>query len=211
MSTFCPFHLSHLTIIAGWRRVSWESLCALPPAEAFLYWWLSEHSSVSPSHASTLRSWSSHHSGTRMMSNQNGLQRGTWASQLRKWLGVSRLRFWSDLLQRLEPRKWFFIIYGAITIVWGGFIWIRFPDSPMTSPFLSMDDRVLAIERVRQKKTSISNSEWKWYQFWEAMRDPHTWFQLSPWFYGLFRLVVFHPLDWLSSRDLDSLPSTLPC
>lgn len=78
-----------------------------------------------------------------------------------------------------NPWMWFFIIYGAISIVWGAFLVYYLPDTPMTARWLSLPDRAMAVERVRENKTGITNGLWKWYQFWECIRDPTTWFQFS--------------------------------
>jgi ACS family allantoate permease-like MFS transporter len=63
-----------------------------------------------------------------------------------------------------NPWRWFFIIYGAITVLWGFVLYMWFPDSPMTARWLSEEDRVLAVERVRENRTGIVNTEWKWEQ-----------------------------------------------
>ena len=68
-----------------------------------------------------------------------------------------------------NPWMWFFIIYGSVTVVWGFFLLWWFPDSPMTARWLSEDDRVLAVERVRENRTGIANSEWKWDQYVRAV------------------------------------------
>lgn len=79
---------------------------------------------------------------------------------------------------------WFFIIFGVITTVFGFVLWYYLPDTPMNARWLSENDRVLAIERVRENRTGIANDHWKWYQFREALLDPATWFIFSVSFLG---------------------------
>lgn len=76
-----------------------------------------------------------------------------------------------------HPWMWFFILFGALSVIWGVFLIYYLPDSPMEARWLSIEERAVAVERVRENKTGIINSVWKWYQFWECLRDPFTWFQ----------------------------------
>ena len=78
-----------------------------------------------------------------------------------------------------QPWMWFFIVFGCISTIWGVFLVYYLPDSPMDAKFLTVADRTIAVERVRENKTGIQNQLWKWYQFWECLRDPFTWFQFS--------------------------------
>lgn len=70
---------------------------------------------------------------------------------------------------------WYFIIFGAFTILYGFFLLFFIPDSPMTARWLSDRDRALALARVRLNRTGIMNRKFKWYQVREAMLDPQTW------------------------------------
>ncbi|EMR68638.1 putative permease of the major facilitator superfamily protein [Eutypa lata UCREL1] len=70
---------------------------------------------------------------------------------------------------------WFFLIFGAITILYGTFMLYYLPDSPMTARWLSEADRAMAIERVRSNRTSIENHVWKWSQFKECILDVQCW------------------------------------
>ncbi|KAI0378796.1 major facilitator superfamily transporter allantoate [Hypomontagnella monticulosa] len=70
---------------------------------------------------------------------------------------------------------WYFIIFGAFTILFGVFLFFFIPDSPMTARWFSERDRALALARVRQNRTGIMNHEVKWYQVKEALLDPQTW------------------------------------
>lgn len=49
------------------------------------------------------------------------------------------------------------------------------PDNQMNARWLSKEDRVLAIERIRVNQQGVGNKHFKWYQFREALLDPLTW------------------------------------
>ncbi|KAJ9157765.1 Major facilitator superfamily transporter allantoate [Pleurostoma richardsiae] len=77
---------------------------------------------------------------------------------------------------------WFFIIFGAITIIYGSFLFYYLPDSPMNARWLSDHERALAVERVRSNRTSIENHVWKWSQFRECMFDIQCWILVATFF-----------------------------
>ncbi|KAH8648616.1 putative MFS transporter [Xylariales sp. PMI_506] len=71
--------------------------------------------------------------------------------------------------------KWIFIINGLITVVWGFVVYFFLPTSPMEANFLSDNERVLAIHRIRANNTGILNRNFKWKQVEEALnplKDP---------------------------------------
>lgn len=49
------------------------------------------------------------------------------------------------------------------------------PDNPMNAKFLTHDEKVYAIERVRSNQTGIENKKFKINQALEALRDPQIW------------------------------------
>ncbi|EHK50171.1 hypothetical protein TRIATDRAFT_44277 [Trichoderma atroviride IMI 206040] len=75
----------------------------------------------------------------------------------------------------LQSWKWLFLIYGAISIVFGLFVAWWMPDSPMRAKCFSEEDKTLMIERVRDNQTGIQNRKWKKYQFIEGLKDPQIW------------------------------------
>jgi hypothetical protein len=56
------------------------------------------------------------------------------------------------------------------------------PDSPVECKFLSKDEKLIAIERLRMNQQGIGSGVWKWDHVWEALLDPKTWL----WFCLLF-------------------------
>lgn len=81
------------------------------------------------------------------------------------------LLFYTD--DRFKPWQIMFLIFGLITISVGICIFLFMPDNPMTSR-LSHEEKILAIERLRENKTGIENKNFKFKQFKEAFRDPQT-------------------------------------
>ncbi|OAP57655.1 hypothetical protein AYL99_08393 [Fonsecaea erecta] len=67
-----------------------------------------------------------------------------------------------------------FLVFGIITVAWGIIVFLVLPDSPMTSPF-THEEKVFAIERLRENMTGIENKTFKRPQFLETIFDLRTW------------------------------------
>ncbi|KAF2115221.1 major facilitator superfamily domain-containing protein [Lophiotrema nucula] len=75
----------------------------------------------------------------------------------------------------LEPWKIVFLATGILTACVGViFLWAM-PDNQMNCRWLSKEDRVLAIERIRVNQQGVGNKHFKWYQLKEALLDPLSW------------------------------------
>ncbi|KAK5096549.1 hypothetical protein LTS08_007422 [Lithohypha guttulata] len=68
-----------------------------------------------------------------------------------------------------------FLVCGIITIGTGIIVIFFLPDNPMTARFLSREEKVWAIERLRSNQTGVENKTFKWPQFVECFKDPQTW------------------------------------
>ncbi len=68
-----------------------------------------------------------------------------------------------------------FLVTGLLTAVVGCIFLYFVPDNQLNARWLSKDDRVLAIERVRVNQQGIGNKHFKAYQLKEAVLDPLTW------------------------------------
>ena len=75
----------------------------------------------------------------------------------------------------IPPWKVFMIITGLLTFIVGILFWCLMPDNPMKARFLTMEERRIAIERLRNDSTGVENKTWKRYQFMEAMKDWKVW------------------------------------
>lgn len=69
-----------------------------------------------------------------------------------------------------------FLIFGAASIAWSVAIAFFIPDVLMTAWFLSKEDRIKSVTRVKENLTGIKNDTFKWEQFKEAIFDSKTWF-----------------------------------
>ena len=70
----------------------------------------------------------------------------------------------------------FYIIIAAVTVAYSAVVLFFLPDSPATARFLTLDQKVHAIRRLRVNGGVISTNVWKWSQFREAALDVETWF-----------------------------------
>ncbi|EMD38093.1 hypothetical protein CERSUDRAFT_113228 [Gelatoporia subvermispora B] len=75
----------------------------------------------------------------------------------------------------LMPWQWLMIITGIITFVVSILFWFFFPDSPATAWFLTPEERVLAVERIKVNQAGVETKHFKSGQFKECLRDPKTW------------------------------------
>ncbi|KXJ89931.1 allantoate permease [Microdochium bolleyi] len=68
-----------------------------------------------------------------------------------------------------------FLFWGALTVAWGIVVMIWLPGSPLTTKFLSEDERLMVVNRAKTNGTGMENKHFKWKQFREAMTDLKTW------------------------------------
>jgi MFS transporter, ACS family, allantoate permease len=75
----------------------------------------------------------------------------------------------------LPPWKYMFICFGSLTILYSLFMFIFFPESPMTMKRLTPRERTVAVLRVIDNQTGIAGNHFKWIQVKEALLDPQVW------------------------------------
>ena len=75
----------------------------------------------------------------------------------------------------IEPWKIVFLLTGLLTITVGIIFLFVIPDNQLNARFLSKEDRILCVERIRINQQGVGNKNFKWYQFREALLDPLTW------------------------------------
>ncbi|KAF2808121.1 dipeptide transmembrane transporter [Mytilinidion resinicola] len=68
-----------------------------------------------------------------------------------------------------------FLICGGFTVAWSVLVFLFLPDSPLNAKFLNERERSIAVERLRNNRTGIKTSQFKWHQVKEALRDPQVW------------------------------------
>ncbi|CED84805.1 Permease of the major facilitator superfamily [Phaffia rhodozyma] len=73
------------------------------------------------------------------------------------------------------PWRIFMLTTGLITLVVAVWFLLRFPNNPMDAKFLSKEEKVIAIERIRSNQSGVENKHWKKDQFIETLLDWKTW------------------------------------
>lgn len=75
----------------------------------------------------------------------------------------------------IEPWKIVFLLTGCLTITIGCIFMWAMPDNQLNARWLTPEERVLCVERVRVNQQGIGNKHFKMYQVKEALLDPLTW------------------------------------
>ncbi|KAJ5767003.1 uncharacterized protein N7511_004619 [Penicillium nucicola] len=75
----------------------------------------------------------------------------------------------------LRAWQWLFIIFGLVTFLWGIVMLFRLPDSPTTASFLTEEEKLIAMERLKANQTGYKTSNIDGPQILEAFIDPKTW------------------------------------
>ncbi|KAI0721897.1 MFS general substrate transporter [Cerioporus squamosus] len=73
------------------------------------------------------------------------------------------------------PFKIMYLMLGALAIAVGTAVLLFMPDSPANAQFLSKDERIAAIERIRDQQSGTENKRLKKEQVLEALLDIKTW------------------------------------
>ncbi|WWD01726.1 hypothetical protein V866_008672 [Kwoniella sp. B9012] len=72
----------------------------------------------------------------------------------------------------IEKWQFIFILLGPVTFAFGIYIAIVIPTSPATAWFLSPQERLIALERIRHNKTGTATTKFKMNQVYQAFKDP---------------------------------------
>jgi ACS family allantoate permease-like MFS transporter len=75
----------------------------------------------------------------------------------------------------LAPYKIIYILLGGLAILVGICVILWLPDSPVHAKFLTKEERIAALERVRDDAGGTENKHLKMYQVIEAFTDVRTW------------------------------------
>ncbi|KAG5417575.1 DAL5 [Candida metapsilosis] len=75
----------------------------------------------------------------------------------------------------LPAWKLVFVITGVLTIFLGFVIMFHIPDTPTGAWFLTEEEKVLVVERIRSNQQGFGNPRFKKDQFIEALTDHRTW------------------------------------
>lgn len=72
----------------------------------------------------------------------------------------------------IKAWQFIFVLMGPVTVVAGLYIAFAMPSSPATAWFLTPEERLIALERIRRNKTGTHVTVYKPSQLWEAIKDP---------------------------------------
>lgn len=75
----------------------------------------------------------------------------------------------------LAPYKIIYLLLGGLAILVGVCVVIWLPDSPVHARMLTKEERIAALERVRNDQGGIANKTLKKEQAIEALLDVRTW------------------------------------
>ncbi|PVH93435.1 MFS general substrate transporter [Periconia macrospinosa] len=74
----------------------------------------------------------------------------------------------------LTPWQYIYVLAGGLTFIFG--LWcFALPNSPLSAWFLTPEERIVAVERLREGQTGVRNQEIKWAQIKEAALDVKVW------------------------------------
>ena len=77
--------------------------------------------------------------------------------------------------QAIALWKYPFLICGSLTFVWSIVLLFLLPNNPSTAWFLTVEERKMAVTRVKDNRTGIESKKFKREQAWEAFTDPKVW------------------------------------
>lgn len=71
--------------------------------------------------------------------------------------------------------KVLFVVTGLMSVAMSFIFWLHIPDAPSKAWFLTEEEKLMVVERIRENKQGFGNHHFKKYQFLEALKDPLTW------------------------------------
>jgi MFS family permease len=83
--------------------------------------------------------------------------------------------FQMDGVKGIAGWRWLFILQGAVTLVIAIAAFFILPDEPLTTHWLSAEERVLAHERTQRDTVGNSGETTSWKGILEAAKDPKVW------------------------------------
>ncbi|KAI9459731.1 MFS general substrate transporter [Lactarius psammicola] len=114
----------------------------------------------------------------------------------------------------LEPWQWFMIITGMLTVIAAALFYFLFPDSPTDAWFLTVGERVKAVQRLKENQAGVENKHFKIEQSVPVcippLTDPKTFlFALIAIFFGVTLSLINQRQIITSSFGFSPLQTTL--
>ncbi|KAJ3490314.1 hypothetical protein NLI96_g1551 [Meripilus lineatus] len=88
---------------------------------------------------------------------------------------VSWFYVMTSTVERIAPYKIIYLLLGGLAILVGICVLLWLPDSPVHARLLTKEERIAALERVRDDQGGTENKKWKKDQIIEALTDVRTW------------------------------------
>lgn len=109
----------------------------------------------------------------------------------------------------IESWKILFVITGLMSILFGILFYFYIPDSPATAWFLTEEERLYQVQRIKSNQQGFGNKRFKRYQLVEAFKDVRTWIyivwgltaQIPNGGLGSFGSILLHKTLGYSSED----------
>jgi MFS family permease len=77
--------------------------------------------------------------------------------------------------QEIAGWRIMFVVLGLVTVVVGVVTAVLLPDTPMKAGWLTEEERVWIVRRVRGNRTGISKTGFRWQHMVELALDPQIW------------------------------------
>ncbi|OCF33949.1 allantoate transporter [Kwoniella heveanensis CBS 569] len=82
----------------------------------------------------------------------------------------------------IKPYQGIFLFMGCFSLALVPLVWFLLPNSPTSAKFLRHgNDRLIAIDRLKENNTGTKSSKFKWNQVWETYKDPKTYMWAAMW------------------------------
>lgn len=108
---------------------------------------------------------------------EQALRQSWWFSSTGGWTiigGALNYGFAQITGGSLARWQYIYLLAGSLTIIFGA-VCFMVPNSAVTAWFLSPEERVVAVERLRKGQTGVRCQTIKWYQIREAALDIKIW------------------------------------
>ncbi|CCH46019.1 putative membrane protein [Wickerhamomyces ciferrii] len=96
----------------------------------------------------------------------------------------------------IESWRVLFLVTGLLTVLFGIVFYFYVPENPSKAWFLTEEEKLYHVQRIRENQQGFGNKKFKWYQVKEAFTDIRTWIYI---FWGLVAQIPNGGLGSFSS------------
>ncbi|TNY19526.1 major facilitator superfamily domain-containing protein [Rhodotorula diobovata] len=134
---------------------------------------------------------------------------------------VGALVVWalSHAHSKLHTHQLVFLTLGGLTVLTAPFVWYFLDNGPSSAKFLSAEDRLKAVERLRANRNAGDSTKFKWPQVKEFALDPKTYLfatltllsNVMPYSYSTFGPLLLNGIAGLDKRTTLLLQPPFGC